>query len=293
MNAKEIMSFQRFRPEACVMKITREIAKEMLSSSAGNRRLRDWYVALLAASMVRGEWRVTSQGIGFDSLGHLIDAHHRLNACVKSGIPFESVVVFGLRPDAYQVIDVGMKRTTSDLLNVPKDIGDTLRLGTQYAISNSKPTADQIIPFMEAGLLDAAEALKEFHRSHTKYFASAPMKLAACISVMNGEDAGYVLDQYKALCTLDFDKMSESAKALCRQVQSNKADANDSRETLARGLRVFKKSKRNITKIQISDGDTNDAVQLVKTVLLNAVAAHEKEYRSRVKNGAHLMGGAA
>jgi hypothetical protein len=283
MTAKEIMKFQKFRPEACVMKITPEIAKEMLSSSAGNRRLREWYVSLLAASMDRGEWRVTSQGIGFDSLGQLLDAHHRLNACVKSGISFDSVVVFGLRPDAYQVIDVGMKRTAGDLLNQPKDIADTLRLGTQYAVSNSKPTADQIVPFMEAGLLDAAETLNEFHRSRAKYFASAPIKLAACISVMNGEDPGYVMDQYKALCTLDFDSMSESAKALCRQVQSNKASANDSRETLARGLRVFKKSKRNITKIQISEGDTNDAVHLVKMVLLNEVAKAEKEFRGRMK----------
>lgn len=277
------MNFSKKRPEATVMTITPPIARMMLDSSAGNRSMRQWYVDLLAHAMRRGEWRVTSQGIGFDVLGHLNDAHHRLSACVQAGVSFDSVVVFGLRVDAYQVIDVGMKRTTGDLLNEPKDIADVIRLGCQYAIGNTKPTIDQIIPFMDAGLGNAAWGLKNFHSSRCKYFASAPMKLAACITAMNGGDAGFVLDQYKALCTLDFDNMSSSAKALYRQVQSNKVRANDSRETLARGLRVFNKSKRDVSKIQISESDGYDAVDLVKNVLLQSLDKSKNEYLSIAK----------
>lgn len=277
------LNFARKRPEATVMLITPEIAQQMLDASGGNRALRKWYVDLLAHAMKRGEWRVTSQGIGFDVLGQLNDAHHRLTACVQSGVSFESVVVFGLRVDAYQVIDIGMKRTTGDLLNEPKDIADVLRLGCQYATRNTKPTIDQMNPFIDAGLGNAAWGLKNFHASRGKYFASAPMKLAACITAMNGGDAGYVLDQYKALCTSDFDNMSPSAKALYRQVQANKVRANDTRDTLARGLRVFTKSKSEITKIQIGESDADDAVDLVRTVLTRAVDKAEKEFRSRTK----------
>lgn len=99
------MKFAKQKPEATVMDISPTLAKEMLETSPGNRRLRGWYVDLLAASMKRGEWRVTSQGIGFDILGRLRDAHHRLHACIKSGVSFQSVVVFGMRTDAYEVTD--------------------------------------------------------------------------------------------------------------------------------------------------------------------------------------------
>ena len=68
--------------------------KEMLETSPGNRRLRGWYVDLLAAAMKRGGGESYKPGIGFDLLGRLRDAHHRLNACIQAGIPFTSVVVF-------------------------------------------------------------------------------------------------------------------------------------------------------------------------------------------------------
>lgn len=270
------MKFAKQKPEATVMDISPTLAKEMLETSPGNRRLRGWYVDLLAASMKRGEWRVTSQGIGFDILGRLRDAHHRLHACIKSGVSFQSVVVFGMRTDAYEVTDTGMMRTYADRLDEDRAVADVLRLGCQYALNNSKPTIDQMRPIIDAGLGDAARALIEFCGSERKYYATAPMKLAACITIMNGGNADFVLQQYRALCSLDFEAMSKSAQAIVRQVDSGKARANETREVLARGFRVFDKDRHGISKIQISDADIDAAVELVRSVLRNSVGEEPK-----------------
>lgn len=282
------MKFAKAVPEAAVMNVTPAIAHEMLNTSPGNRRMRGWYVDLLAAAMKRGEWRVTSQGIGFDTLGQLRDAHHRLSACIKAGVAFDSVVVFGMRTDAYEVIDTGVVRTYADRLNESPRIADVLRLGCHYALSNSKPTIDQMRPILDAGLRDAATGLIEFCGSTKKYYSSAPMKLAACISIMNGGNADFILQQYRALCNFDFDAMSQSAKALVRQVESGKTNANETRDVLARGFRVFDADRAGVTKIQVNDADCDAAVELVRATLRNSIfdSAHATDQQKKKTNKA-------
>lgn len=262
------------REIAVVMEITPKIAEKMLSTSIGNRKIREWYVLHLASSMKRGEWKVTSQGIGIDWDGHLRDAHHRLRACIASGVYFRSVVVFGLDPKAYEVTDIGMLRTYADRLLVDRPVAETLRLGCAYAIGQTKPSIEQMRPIIDAGFGGAVRALVSFCGAKRKFYASAPMKLAACIAIMNGGDADFVQTQYKALCNLDFDVMTKSAQALVRQVDSGKSSANNTREVLARGLRVFDKDRALVSKIQISDADLENSVALVRSVLLNSVVDH-------------------
>jgi len=265
------MKFARKTPEAQVMTITPEIAREMLDSSIGNRKMRRWYIEFLVATMRRGEWRVTSQGIGFDVNGNLRDAHHRLAACVQAKVPFQSVVVFGMRPDAYEVTDTGMLRTYSDRLNENRPVAEVLRLGCQFVLKNSKPTVDQMRPIVDAGLGDAARALVEYCGAKRRFYASAPMKLAACVAIMNGGDADFVMQQYKAMCSLDFDAMTKAAQALVRQVDNGKAKANNPREVLARGIKVFDHERHGITKIVITEAEVEAAVEFVRSVLLASV----------------------
>lgn len=269
------MLFSKKTPEASVMEITPQIAEVMLKTSPGNRKLSRWYVDALAAAMKRGEWRVTSQGIGFDIHGRLRDAHHRLNACIQSGTAFKSVVVFGMPEDAYEVTDTGMLRTYADRLNEDRSVADVLRLGCQIALSTTRPTIDQMRPIIDAGFGDAARALTQFCGAKRKYYSTAPMKLAACITLMNGQNADFVLGQYRALCSLDFDNMTKSAQALVRQVDSGHARSNETREALARGLRVFDASRASVSKIQISADDIDAAAECVRTTLRKAAAQAE------------------
>jgi hypothetical protein len=265
-----LVAFASKTPDARVMVITPEAAEAMLQSSAGNRRYRQWYVDLLSASIKRGEWRVTSQGIGFDTFGRLRDGHHRLSGVLLAKTSIRSVVVFGLQTDAYEVIDIGMVRTYADRLNERRDVADVLRLGAEIATGGSRPSIDQMRPIIDSGLGRAATALVEFCGSKQKYFSSAAMKLAACVSIMNGGAPDFILNQYRAMCHSDFNSMSQASQALVRQVNSGKATATMKREAIARGLRVFDQDRQHVTKIQVSDADTNSAVEFVRTVLRSA-----------------------
>lgn len=261
------MDLKRSTPESHVMTITPEIAKELLATSPGNRQLRVGYVDNLAGAMKRGEWRVTSQGIGIDVNGRLRDAHHRLNACIKSGASFQSLVVLGMPENAYEVTDTGINRTLADRMDVDQRIAEIYRLAGDLMYGRL-PTSDQIRPFVESGLGNAAQKLLAYCRTSKKYFSSAGMKLAACITLMNSGDADYVLRQYRALCLFDLDALSQSAKALVRQVNNGKTyAAGRQREVLARGLRVFDVDRKDIERILVTDSDIAAATELVRDVL--------------------------
>lgn len=270
------MRFARAEPQAHIVEIPPDLATEMLKTSPGNRKMRGWYVELLAGAMKRGEWRITCQGIGFDVGGRLREGHHRLNACVLSGIPLKTMVVLGMPLNSYEVIDTGIVRTYADRMGEDRAITEVLRLGTHIALGFAKPTVDQIRPLADAGLRDAASTLIEYCGSVRKYYSTAPMRLAACTLIMNGANSEFILKQYRALCCLDFDSMTNSAKSLVRQVNSGRTRANDTREVLARGLRVFDENKKDLSKIQVTDVDMSSASSLVRTTLLGSLATAKR-----------------
>jgi len=275
------MNFKRNKPEATIMEITPEIAQEMISTSQGNRQLRPWYVSQLAAAMKRGEWRVTSQGIGFDVNGHLRDAHHRLHACIRANVSFPSVVVMGMQTNAYEVTDTGILRTYADRLDIRREAADVIRLGVNYAISVQMPTVDQMRPFINAGLGDAVMSLLEFCGRKRRYYSSAPVKLAACVTIMNGGDADFILGQYRAMCLLDYAAMTKATQSLVRQVDDEKVRATNPRDALTRALYVFDEKKQDVSKIQVKDSGADAAVAFVRSVLNRSVELMEMQENIR------------
>lgn len=257
--------------ETFSVQVTPAMAADMLATSIGNRRLRMWHVDALAACMLRGEWKVTHQGLAFDRNGALRDGHHRLRACQQSGLTLPFRVTLGLPPDVTDVMDTGVLRNLSDLTGWDKRVAEPLRFGTMIARGDNRVTVAQVHEVAEGGLMQAITTLVEYCGSARRYFSSAPVRLAAAITLMTNDDAAFVLKQYRALCLLDFDQMTSSAKALVRQVESSKTATTDTRDTLARALRVFDPDRAHLTKIQISDADVKAATALVKAVLLDSI----------------------
>ena len=215
--------------------------------------------------------RVTSQGIGVDVNGNLRDGHHRLEACVISGEPFTTVVVYGIPVDAYEVIDIGVKRTYADRLDMPKNISEIISLGCYYAIGERSPSVDQMRPYIQTRLTGIAQDLVRVCVSNRKYHSSAPMKLAACITVMDGGNADFVFGQYRALVNFDINAMTQASRALVRQVENDNVRAVNTEDALARGLRVFDQSRSGISKIQINEAHASEARKYVASVLRRAI----------------------
>jgi hypothetical protein len=128
-----------------VIDLTPTIAQEMLKANqfyeagvdrAGkcNRRLVPATAEAYAQAMLRGEWVLTHQGIGFDIDGDLADGQHRLVACVLAGhvkpdISVPMLVTYGLPLEAADRVDVGRKRTISDMLQM-RGFASSFNLGS-------------------------------------------------------------------------------------------------------------------------------------------------------------------
>ncbi|MEU0697780.1 hypothetical protein ABZ349_27875 [Streptomyces niveus] len=99
-----------------IVKVTPEIAEAFLSQASANRRLDLGQVRALAESILRGEWRLTHQGIAFDETGELLDGQHRLHAIIEANTPVEMLVFEGLPKDVFSVLDTGKRRSAADTL---------------------------------------------------------------------------------------------------------------------------------------------------------------------------------
>src|SRR5438874_11918141 len=94
-----------------VQTITPKKALEYLEHNTANRPLSGRTVRDFAQAMRRGEWRVTHQGIAFDTSGALVDGQHRLAAIVEADVPVE-VTVFSEVEHVATFVELGWRSRT-------------------------------------------------------------------------------------------------------------------------------------------------------------------------------------
>ena len=104
------------------MHITPEIAEGFLSFNTNNRKVKKERVVLYAQDMKRGQWKFTGDSIRLATLPTgeymVVDGQHRLMACISSGASFEALVITGLDPSVFSVIDRGATRSNGDILGI-------------------------------------------------------------------------------------------------------------------------------------------------------------------------------
>lgn len=99
-----------------VLRITPEMALDMLCKNSSNRKIRQNRVKYYATQMREGKWHLTGQGITFAKDGTLLDGQHRLHAIVECEIPQEMLVVYDA--DKVATYDCGLKRSVADQLQL-------------------------------------------------------------------------------------------------------------------------------------------------------------------------------
>lgn len=101
------------------IEITPAMAQYILDNhNARNRPVSKGRVQKFSRKIRRGEVMVTSQGISFATDNSLNNGQHRLLACIATGMPIRTFVVFGETPEAFKVLDTQGARTGSDTLAV-------------------------------------------------------------------------------------------------------------------------------------------------------------------------------
>lgn len=99
--------------------ITPEIADKWLALNHINRHLSEPEVARLAGIIQRGEWMPDStDAIGLDADGGVVNGQHRLTGVVRTGITIRALVVRNVRPEVIRVIDTGRGRSFTQLLQM-------------------------------------------------------------------------------------------------------------------------------------------------------------------------------
>lgn len=250
--------------------VTHTLAAELLVRNTINRKIRPGWVNLLTMILERGEWQTIQPGLAFDEQGRLRNGQHRLLAIIKAGIPAKMVMETGMTEEEAKAIDQGVNRNVADITGLDKRVAESLRFAGRifYAINPSIPQLEAI---GNSGLVDTLEWLVESCGTSRRYFSSSPMRLAAAIQLMNGTDKDFVITQYRSLVLADYDAMTPSAKALCRQFQSRLTISGDVADSLARALKVFDPKLANINKIQIKEGSTQQAKEFVREVLCKSL----------------------
>lgn len=98
------------------VKVTPEIAHDLLTINQGNRPLRLADVTKYAEEMKEGLWRFTGQIIRISIVPRIIDGQHTLWACYKSKQPIFLHIQCGLQDEAFAVLDNGRSRTGGDIM---------------------------------------------------------------------------------------------------------------------------------------------------------------------------------
>lgn len=81
-----------------------------------NRKLDRRDVSRYARDLLQGKWMLNGETILFDDSGLLRQGQHRLNACVKSGIPLPTFIIAGVPSSVFASLDQHRKRRPSEVL---------------------------------------------------------------------------------------------------------------------------------------------------------------------------------
>lgn len=98
-----------------VQLVTPDLARSWLDHNKENRPIRQAFVERWARTMRAGKWRLTHEGIAFDTEGRLIDGQHRLLALVLAGVSVQFTVFRNVDPEARIVIGTGATRSAFDV----------------------------------------------------------------------------------------------------------------------------------------------------------------------------------
>lgn len=232
-------------------------AKALLEQNAEyNRDLRPSTVSGLADAIRRNEWIVSHQGIGVSKSGVVIDGQHRLSAIVEAGVTVPILVTTGLDDDAFKVIDIGLKRSNADVLNVSQALAACARfLAVVEDKANRASISPQfLVPFVKA-IEDPLGRLLAFCPSAAKTWSAAAVRSAALLRIMDGYDENYVLMTYHSLVHLEYEDMPPIAQALVRQRERGTVHGANT-EMFLRCLKVFNPAESRMRTIQVSSTAT-------------------------------------
>ncbi|MFA6134677.1 MAG: hypothetical protein WC869_11745 [Phycisphaerae bacterium] len=234
--------------------ITPEAAKRYLAANhPENRKVRRYWVKVLAGILKRGEYTPTHQGAALDIFGRLVDGQHRLLAIVDSGIGAWMWVCRGLPEHAFWLFDCGIKRSAADALGLSKDAAKVFRFIAAF-VWGAPATHGQIKAIAESDLAAIHTDLVAFCPTTAKVFSTAAVRAAAVLTVAHDNNsADYVFRTYRALCLAEAKDLTAAGQSFLKQVFTGSVTATNHHELFARAWRLFSPENAKASRLVVKD----------------------------------------
>lgn len=180
-----------------IIEIDPETATDILvNRNKGNRPPKPNKVQQFCNDMESSRWGLTGDTIKFGTDGRLLDGQNRLSACVRSGKPFKTHVVFGIDPNLFGRMDVGKPRNAADILHIAGfKYASTLAAAIRWAhLLDTDPynrttlQPDYVLGLAKGKYADIEPYLKH-GRDINRHFAHPAGQIAALVYKFSKSDA--------------------------------------------------------------------------------------------------------
>jgi hypothetical protein len=99
--------------------LTPEIATALIERNTLNRPINDSHVGRIANQILAGKWKFNGETIKVGETGDIFDGQHRCWAVVNSKTAIETIIVYGVKREAFATIDTLRKpRSGADVLSL-------------------------------------------------------------------------------------------------------------------------------------------------------------------------------
>lgn len=165
---------QQDEPRVEVITITPAMAKAWIEST-GDKNFRKTTLRraeTIADDIIKGRWDLNYETIKIND-GIVEDGLHRLHACVIANRPIQSLVIFGVKPEALRSVDRGKARTLAQELT-HEGVPNSARCAS---ITSHWLSATKDVWHTHAGssLSSASESLGFFHKRKSVIMDAARM----------------------------------------------------------------------------------------------------------------------
>ena len=263
-----------------VMTVTPEHAEKWLEMNIGNRRIRPSHVKHRAGEMQKGRWMLSPEPIVFSRQGRLLDGQHRLNAVLMSGCTIEASIALVQNENVFRVLDQGINRTNSDILNVPTTILAPIVWLLKTGLWIRKPTSEDVSLFMNHELFELSTYINDVIKPKDRRFKSAPFRASYIMSVHLGlcprDQATQI---YTDLSHMNMTEWTRMMQNLFHQLETAKANASKNslaNEHFMRGMYLFSEADSKKTTIRVTDKFEEAIIKQVKGSLSRIYNAGSK-----------------
>jgi hypothetical protein len=173
-----------------LVKVTPDMARNMLASNPVNRRISERAVTDLSKAILNNDWQITHQGIAFYEDGSLADGQHRLTAVIKANVPVHMMITKGLAKDAAMSIDSGRRRSLIDGVKISGAAPwmEAKHINLVPIITHPKRLTDmQKLDFL-VGMKPYVEFATEVFVSNRRYLTGSIIHAALTMAAYHKED---------------------------------------------------------------------------------------------------------